>query len=135
MLNKIVGLFIVRMLLGLIFLMQGYGKVFSWGMDNVYSGSFMVYESTFLPKFILYFAAYFTSYVELIGGFLLVIGLFRNFALYALGAVLLIVSFGHGLSTPIWDLSHVFFRAVFLTVLLLLPEEWDKWQFEKLIKK
>ena len=132
--NKTIGIFILRVILGLIVMMQGFGKVFTWGLDNVY-GMFKSYEETFLPKFILVFAAYFTSYVELIGGFLLVIGLFRNYALYALGAVLLIVSFGHGLSSPIWDLSHVFPRAVLLISLLLLPEEWDKWQVEKVIRR
>jgi len=132
MLNKTIGLFFIRVLLGVIFLMQGYGKVFSWGMDNVYNGSFKAYESTFLPDFSLYFAAYFTSFAELIGGFLLMIGLLRNYALYTLALVLLIVSFGHGLSTPIWGLSDVFFRAALLIALLLLPEEWDKWQVSKL---
>jgi putative oxidoreductase len=115
-------------------MMQGFGKVFTWGLDNVYKG-FEPYEETFLPKFLLVFTAYFTSYIELIGGFLLVIRLFRNYALYSLGLVLLIVSFGHGLSAPIWDLSHIFPRAVLLIALLLLPEEWDKWQAEKLIRK
>tara|TARA_B110000285_G_C14950840_1_gene526706 strand:- start:298 stop:702 length:405 start_codon:yes stop_codon:yes gene_type:complete len=132
--NKTIAVFILRVLLGLIFMMQGFGKVFTWGLDNVYKG-FQPYEETFLPKFLLVFTAYFTSYIELIGGFLLVIGLFRNYALYALGLVLLIVSFGHGLSSPIWDLSHVFPRAVLLIALLLIPEEWDKWQTEKLIRK
>jgi len=132
--NKIIGVFILRVLLGLIFMMQGFGKVFTWGLENVYQ-MFQPYDETFLPKFLLVFAAYFTSYVELIGGFLLVIGLFRNYALYALGIVLLIVSFGHGLSAPIWDLSHVFPRAVLLIALLLLPEEWDKWQVEKVIRR
>ena len=134
MLNKVVGLFVLRVLLGLIFLMQGYGKVFKWGLDNIYQ-SFKPYEETFLPKFSLVFAAYFTSYTELLGGMLLILGFFRNYALYALGAVLLIVSFGHGLSSPIWDLSHVFPRAIFLIALLLLPEEWDQWQIQRLIKK
>jgi putative oxidoreductase len=135
MINKTVGIFIIRVLLGLIFLMQGFGKVFTWGLDEVYENGFKAYEATFLPKFALYFAAYFTSYTELIGGLLLIIGLFRNYALYALGAVLLIVTFGHGLSSPIWDLSHVMPRAILLVSLLLLPEEWDQWQFGKLLKK
>ncbi len=134
MLNKTIGVFILRVLLGLLFLMSGYGKIFTWGMDQVYS-SFRPYEETWLPKFLIDFAAYFTTYTEFIAGFLLVIGLFRNYALYALGAVLLIVSYGHGLTFPIWDLGHVFPRVVLLVALLLLPEEWDKWQIQKLVKK
>ena len=132
-LNRTAAAFITRVLLGLIFLMQGYGKVFSFGMDALYQ-SFAPYEQK-LPKFLVVFAAYFTTYAELIGGLLLVLGLFRNYALYALGAVLLIVSFGHGLSQPIWDLSHVFPRAVLLIALLVMPQDWDQWQVEKLIRR
>ena len=132
-LNRIAAVFITRVLLGLIFLMQGYGKVFSFGMDALYN-SFAPYEEK-LPKFLVVFAAYFTTYAELLGGFLLVIGLFRNYALYALGLVLLIVSFGHGLSQPIWDLSHVFPRAVLLIALLVMPQDWDQWQVERLIRR
>lgn len=132
-LNRIVGVFVTRMLLGFIVLMQGYGKVFTFGMDGLYR-MFEPYEEK-LPAFLVKFAAYYTTYAELICGFLLVIGLFRNYALYALGLVLIIVTFGHGLSQPIWDLSHVFPRAVLLIALLLLPEEWDQWQIEKLIRK
>lgn len=132
-LNRIVGTLIMRSLLGIIFLMQGYGKVFTWGMEGVY-GSFAPYEEK-LPTFLVKFAAYYTSFAELIGGLLLVLGLFRNYTLYALGLVLLVVSFGHGLSAPIWDLSHVFPRAVLLIALLLVPQEWDKWHLDGLIWK
>ncbi|MFY0594088.1 DoxX family protein [Roseivirga sp.] len=134
MLNHTIVAFFARVLLGLIFLMQGIGKVFTWGLDGVY-GSFQPYEETFLPKFSIVFAAYYTSYAELIGGALLVLGLFKNYALYALALVLLIVSFGHGLSSPIWDLNNVMWRAVLLIFLLVIPKEWDKWQIEHLLKK
>lgn len=132
-LNQKAAAFFTRALLGIIFLMQGYGKVFTFGMDGLYN-MFAPYEEK-LPKFLVVFAAYFTTYAEFIGGFLLLIGLFRNYTLYALGVVLLIVSFGHGLSQPIWDLSHVFPRAVLLIALLVMPQDWDQWQVEKLIRK
>lgn len=132
-LNRTIGVFTMRLLLGIIFMMQGYGKVFTWGLDGVYGG-FASYEEK-LPTFLVKFAAYYTTFAELICGLLLVIGLFRNYALYALGVVLLIVSFGHGLSAPIWDLSHVFPRAVLLVALLLIPQEWDKWHVDGLIKR
>lgn len=132
-LNRTIGVLMMRTLLGIIFLMQGYGKVFTWGMAGVY-GSFEPYEEK-LPAFLVKFAAYYTSFAELIGGLLLVLGLLRNYALYALGLVLLIVSFGHGLSAPIWDLSHVFPRAVLLITLLLIPQQWDQWHLDGLIGK
>ncbi len=133
-LNQSIGILITRLLLGFIFLMQGIGKVFSIGMDNM-TASFEQGYGELLPDFLIYFAAYYTSYVELLGGALLVIGFKRDWALYALGLVLVIVTFGHGLSTPIWDLSDVMFRAVLLIPLLLLPAEWDKFSIDGLLRK
>ena len=133
-LNQTIGLFITRVLLGLIFCLQGFAKIFNWGIDNMYKNAFQAYEES-LPKIITVFTAYYTSYIEFIAGFLLIIGLFRNYALYALGSVLLIVSFGHGLKEGIWDLDHVMYRAILLIVLLLLPENWDKWRVGNFIKK
>lgn len=134
-LNRTVLLFAVRLILGFIFLMAGYGKIFTWGIENVYNGSFASFGDTFLPVFLLKFTAYYTSYVELIAGALLIIGIKRDYALYALASVLIIVTFGHGLQSPIWDVKDVVFRTVLLGVLLASPIEWDKWQVEKLWNK
>ncbi len=131
--NTAFALLILRGFLGLVFLMQGYGKIFTWGVEGVYKSAFASYE-TMLPIFLLKAVAYFTSYVELIGGLLLCLGIFKNYALYALGVVLLIVTFGHGLSQPIWDMQHVFYRLIPLVALLLLPEELDTFQLEKRLK-
>ncbi len=126
------GMLLIRGILGLIFMMQGFGKVFKWGINNVYANSFQSYEET-LPKFILWFTAYYTSVIELIAGALLFMGLLRYWSAFALGTVLLIVTFGHGLASPIWDLSHVFPRTVLLAAYLLLPVEWDRWQLDRYI--
>ena len=135
-LNRTVGAFTVRLILGFIFLMQGFGKVFSLGVENIYKADF--FHGTFkdiLPDFIIYATAYYTSYIELIGGLLLVLGLRTNYALYALASVLIIVTFGHGLAEPIWDLSHVMYRTILLVTLLILPKEWDTFSVDNLIKK
>lgn len=133
--QRIAAAFFLRVLLGLIFLMQGWGKVMGWGVGNVYQNVFASFETTFLPVFALKFAAYFTSYAELIGGFLLAIGLFRKYAYYSLGLVLLLVSFGHGLQEPIWNLQHVIFRAILLGACLMMPLDWDQWQADRLFRK
>ena len=115
--------------------MAGYGKVFTWGVGNVYKSSFASFQDTFLPDFILQFTAYYTSYVELIAGLLLIIGFKRDYALYSLATVLIIVTYGHGLQSPIWDVKDVIFRAVPLATLLLVPGEWDEWQLERVFRK
>lgn len=129
--NQSIAILTLRLILGFIFLMQGYGKVFSWGVDNLVQMDFFSkpYQDI-LPDFIIVSTAYYTSYVELIAGFLLVIGLKRNIALYFLASVLVIVTFGHGLAEPIWDLSHLMYRTILLVTLLLLPQEWDKYSLD-----
>jgi uncharacterized membrane protein YphA (DoxX/SURF4 family) len=132
---QVFGLFFIRTLAGIIFLMQGYGKIFSLGVYKVYTMFFKDFEKTFLPKWLIISTAYFTSYVELICGFLLVVGLFKKCAIYLLAIDLLIVSFGHGLMEPIWDLSHVMPRAILLAALLFLPANWDRWDIDRLINE
>ena len=133
--NKTVAVLTIRLVLGFIFLMQGYGKIFKFGVANVYNNFFKASYSELLPDFLLQATAYYTSYIELIGGLLLVIGLARDYALYALASVLVIVTFGHGLAEPIWDLSHVLYRLMLLVALLLLPKAWDRFSVDSLIEK
>ncbi len=129
-LNRTIALLTMRLLLGFIFLMQGYGKVFHWGIDNVYKNFFQGTYRELLPDFLIQFTAYYTSFVELIAGFLLIIGLKIDWALYALASVLIVVTFGHGLAEPIWDLSHVMFRGILLLGILLLPKSWDRFSLD-----
>ena len=133
--QRAAGMFFIRVLLGIIFLMQGYGKVFTMGLSVVYDRFFRAFENSILPKWLIITSAYYTSYVELIGGFLLIIGLFRKCAMYVLAVDLLIVSFGHGLMEPIWDLSHVIPRSILLAILFFLPPSWDKWNADALLRK
>jgi uncharacterized membrane protein YphA (DoxX/SURF4 family) len=129
------GLLFIRALLGIIFFMQGWGKVFSWTIPKVYAMFFRDFEKTFLPKWSIWGTAYYTSWVELLGGMLLIIGLFRKYVLFFLAFDLLLVSFGHGLLETIWDLQHVFPRAILLILLMLLPQRWDRWNADRLLQR
>ena len=133
--QRAAAILFTRALLGLIFIMQGHGKIFIYSVPKVYGMFFKDFEKTFLPKWLIWATAYYTSYVELICGLLLIIGLFRQWALYLLGIDLLIVSFGHGLLEPIWDLQHVIPRAILLITALLVPRQWDKWNLDVLFFK
>ncbi len=129
------GLLFIRALLGIIFLMQGFGKIFTLGVSHLYGMFFKDFEKTILPTWLVWATAYYTSYIELIGGILLIAGFLKKYALYLLAVDLLVVSFGHGLLEPIWDLQHVIPRALLLAALFLLPQEWDKWSIDRLLKR
>jgi len=133
--NQSVAVFTIRLVLGFLVLAQGFGKVFKFGVDAVYQNFFASTYKELLPDFLVIATAYYTSYVELIAGLMIVMGFKRDYALYALASVLIIVTFGHGLAEPIWDTSHVMPRLILLIALLLLPKEWDKWSVDGLLKK
>ncbi|MBS1505198.1 MAG: DoxX family membrane protein [Bacteroidetes bacterium] len=129
--NQVIAITTLRLVLGFIFFFQGFGKVFTWGVEKVYHMDFFLpMYKDLLPEWLIHLTAYYTSYVELVAGFLVVIGLKRDYALYSLATVLVIVTFGHGLAEPIWDLSHVMPRTILLAALLLLPKEWDKYSLD-----
>jgi putative oxidoreductase len=129
-LNQQIAVLTLRLLLGFIFLMQGYGKIFTYTVEGVHKMMFATETYANFPDFLLLGTAYYTSYVELLGGLLLVLGLKRDYALYALASVLVIVTFGHGYAEPIWDLSHVTYRSIPLIALLLLPSQWDRFSID-----
>ncbi|MFT5779672.1 MAG: putative membrane protein YphA (DoxX/SURF4 family) [Crocinitomicaceae bacterium] len=133
--NRAAGILIIRLVLGFIFLMQGFGKIFSMGVDLVHYKYFAGSFKDILPESITYATAYYTSYVELLGGLLLLIGFKRDLALYFLGSVLIIVSFGHGLLDPTWGVQDVLFRLMLLAALLLLPKTWDTISIDSLLAR
>ena len=133
--NRKIAVLTVRLLLGFIFFFQGFGKVFKFGLEAVHKNFFQSGYSELLPDFLLHFTSYYTSLVELIGGLLLILGFKRDIALYFLASVLIIVTFGHGLKDPIWDLSHVMYRAVLLISLLWIPKEYDVYTLDYWLDK
>lgn len=132
--NRPAALFFLRFLLGLVVGLQGFGKLFNYGIWNVYDGAFKSFEAIF-PAWVLVGVLFFTTFGELIAGFCLVLGIFRGWALALVAVILLVVSLGHGLESPIWDLQHVMPRAILTATLLLLPIDWDTWTLPRLLKK
>src|SRR5689334_8573111 len=88
---------LARLLLGILFLFQGYDKVFVVKMRTVIETIEPSYRKIKLPGFMISLVAYFTSYVELLGGLFLIVGIFKYTSLYLLGADLIIVSIGMSL--------------------------------------
>lgn len=133
--NRAVGMLTMRLLVAIIFMLWGWEKVVNWGIDGVYDGAFQAYENTWIPPWILHATNYYTSYMEFICGPLLLVGLFRHFCLYVLASILVIITFGHLTLSLDWDMQHMVVRSIFVLGLLLLPQEWDPWTADNLIRK
>ncbi len=115
---------IARVFLGCLFFFQGYDAVFKVKIKNVIDTFENEFSKKGIPKFLIICASWFTSYTELIGGFLLIIGLFEYSALYLLGINLIIAAIGFGITTPMWNTRHVFPRLILILFLLVIPQSW-----------
>lgn len=130
--DRVWALLLARWLLGMIFGMAGFWKVFTLGPLEHASGMFVeAYADTFLPTWSLWLTGTTIPAIELIAGVALLVGWRVREALLALGAVLLIVTFGHLLAQPLYSFNqHVIPRAALVFLLLWLPRSDDRFAFE-----
>lgn len=123
--------FVARVMLGLIFFMAGWWKVFGLGAVQHARSLFVEpYADTWLPGWALWATGTAVPFVELVGGGLLIAGWLRWPAALGLGGVLILVTFGHLLAEPLFAFdAHVVPRTVLLIVVLALFHE-DRWSVD-----
>jgi uncharacterized membrane protein YphA (DoxX/SURF4 family) len=130
------ALLFARLVLGLIFFMAGFWKVFQLGPLEHARKYFLPFADTFLPVWSLWLVGVTIPFVELLGGALLLIGLRVREALIALGGVLVIVTFGHLLREPLFNLTgHVIPRLALLLFLLWCPRDVDWLSLDHLLAR
>jgi len=121
-------------MLGLLFVLQGWHKVFEMGPGE-HARRFFVegYAGSWIPTWLLWAAGTTVPFVELAAGALLLAGLWVRPTLVALGGLLLMVTYGHLLAEPFFDVTtHILPRAAFLLALLAMPRGWDRWSLDAL---
>jgi putative oxidoreductase len=123
--HEVVLVFLLRVILGLLFFFQGYDKIFNVKISGVISFFREESREKHIPDFILVSSAYFTCLVEMVFGGLLIIGLFKTWAMYLLGVDLILVSGAFSLLKPMWDMQMVYPRLILLSACLYLPAQWD----------
>lgn len=125
------ALLFARLVLGLIFFMAGIWKVFHLGPLEHARKYFLPFSDTFLPVWSLWLVGVTIPLLELIAGALVLVGLRTRDALVALGFVLVIVTFGHLLREPLFNLTgHVIPRLALLLFLLWCPRADDRFSFD-----
>lgn len=131
--NEQVAAFAARVFLGLLFFFQGRDVIFKIGVKTVINTYQYDFANKGIPKFMTSFALVFNAYVQLIGGLLLIVGLFQYPALYLLALHLLITAFGFSFNEAMWDVKHVWPRFVLILFLLAIPSSWQKFSLDYLI--
>jgi uncharacterized membrane protein YphA (DoxX/SURF4 family) len=121
-----------RGVLGLIFFMAGFYKVFTLTpVGHAHKWFVDPYADTFLPTWSLWLTGVTIPFVELFAGALLVVGWRVREALVAIGFVLLIVTFGHLLKEPLYEFhTHVIPRLALLLFVLMLPADADRFSVD-----
>jgi len=129
------ALLFARAVLGLIFLMAGVWKVFQLGPVGHAQRYFIEpYTDSFLPNWSLWAVGTVVPVVELVAGGLVLLGLRTREALVALGAVLVIVTFGHLLKEPLYQFhTHVIPRLALLLFILMIPRDDDRFSLDHLL--
>ena len=115
---------LIRVFAGILFLFQGYDKLFRIKIPGVIQIFKADAQSNHIPTSLLSGMAYYTSFAEFLGGLMLVFGFCTNYALYALGLDLLLVTLAFSFMEPMWNMKHVFPRFLLIVTLLLLPNEY-----------
>ena len=115
----------LRVILGILFFMQGYDKVIRVKMPEVINTFKFEFGKVQIPHFIIVFGAYFSSYIELICGFTLILGLFTKYSLCLIGLDLLLVTAAFSLINPVWDMKVVFPRIIIWCALMVMPNSYN----------
>ncbi len=124
---------IPRVFCGIIFLFQGYDKLFKIKIEGVVETFLFETQHRHVPRFLLQAMAVFASNVEFIGGALLIIGLFKTAVLALFGIDLIFVAIAFSYMNPVWDMKHVFPRLVLILMLFLMPDRWSYFSLDYLI--
>lgn len=125
--------FIVRWILGLLFLMAGIWKVFVL-TPAAHAQQFFVegFSQTWIPIWLLQLFGYSIPFLELVAGLLICIGLKSREALIAVGLLLIVTTYGHALQQPLFDIAgHTFTRLALIVFLLLAPLGTDRYSVDQ----
>nr|AWJ66219.1 hypothetical protein [uncultured bacterium] len=111
----------VRITLGILFVSQAYDKIFRLGLKEFSKTILSGVKSPRVPRSFITLSAFSSSYVELIAGAMLILGIFLPYAYAVLAINLVLVAAGFSYLKPIWDMEHFFPRLVMLIYLMTMP--------------
>jgi len=124
--------FVNRWILGILFLMASYWKVFELTPAE-HANRFFVeaYADTWIPEWLLYALGYTIPLLELAAAVLLCVGWRIREALIALGLLLIVTTYGHALEDPFFNIDgHTFTRLALIILLLLAPAGSAKYSLD-----
>jgi thiosulfate dehydrogenase (quinone) large subunit len=123
---KNAGMAIARWALGLLLFYGGVGKVMG-GVNGFVNGYIVPqFAKTILPPVLVSIYGYILPFAELTLGFLLILGLFRNYTLLLSGLTFISLAFGQMLLQK-HEVVATIFIYIAINAALLLLDKYDGW--------
>lgn len=131
--NRAAGLLGLRLVIGCLSAQIGMFKLFIEGLE--FQLQWFAALAAWFPDWVLRATNIYAAVVEFGAGLLLIAGFKRDWALWAILSVLVVVNFGHGLEAAVWDVHQLVFRLAMIVALLVLPAEWDSLRLDTLLAR
>lgn len=125
---RVTAVFICRWILGLLFAMAGWWKVFELGAAG-HARRFFVdrFADSWIPEWLLWALGVSIPFLELAAGLLILAGFGLRAALTAVGLLLIVTTYGHALAEPLFDIDgHTFTRLALIVFVLMAGSENDR---------
>ncbi len=123
-----IAVFLARTMLGLVFLMAGWWKVFTL-TPAAHAQQFFIkgFSDHWIPEWLLWTIGSAIPPFELAAGLLLLAGLWTRLTVSLTGLLLLLTTYGHALQQPLFDIDgHTFTRLALILFILMIPPETDR---------
>ncbi|MBL7928869.1 MAG: DoxX family membrane protein [Bacteroidia bacterium] len=120
-----VALLFARTLLAVLFIFQGYDKLFRIGPEEVAKSLYPSFQKFGISRSLFQTGIWLNAFIEFACGLFLLMGLLKYVSLSLLGLNMLLVSAAMSLVNPVWDMKLIFPRFLLLLFILLFPDEYD----------
>lgn len=126
---------VVRLQLGILFLMAGWWKVFDLGASEHAQRFFVdAFSESWIPVWLLWPLGVTIPFLELAAGLLLLVGWRIRATVTVLGLLLAVTTYGHALLEPLFDIDgHTFTRLALVVFLLLAPAAGHRYSLDHVI--
>lgn len=124
---------VVRAILGTLFLMAGWWKVFVL-TPTAHAEQFFLgwFGDSWIPHPLLWALGLTIPVIELAAGVLLLLGWRLRAVLAVLGGLLVLTTYGHALKEPLFNIDgHTFTRLALIVFLLVSPVGADRWSADR----
>lgn len=123
---------VIRVFTGLLFLFQGYDKLFKVGLKGCVETFYTDSYKLKVPSFVLWIVVLYTTLAEFFGGLFLILGFLYSYTLVVLGVDLIFVAIAFGLIQPMWDTKHAFPRFLLIILNMFVLIQFNKYSLDKL---